>query len=306
MTLSTTDCARCLLDARTHYLATTWLVERTDGGQFRFTDHDTPLVCDDGESYSPVDGMGMSALRKEGGLEDQGRDVHAILSSSKIKTDDLRAGKYREAKITERLVDWRFPSVGDLGMSVYWIVTTEFDGDELRAQVSGIESRLRVEAGQTYGLECQWEFGAAYGESYAGCKVNPATFTMYNALVAYPITGCERRKFHSYTNLVGDFLADDYFVLGKITWVSGSNMGLVSGVRVHTVTDFNDWDIELADELPYDIQDYDQFHIEAGCNKLHGLTDAVGHCVNKMDGFAYFGGCPYLTGTDKMSQVPLT
>lgn len=306
MTLSMTECTRCLLTASTHYLATTWLIERTDGFKLRFTDHDTPLVCNDGETYSQVDGMGMSALRKEGGLEDQGRDVHAILSSNKIKTDDLRAGKFREAKITERLVDHRFPSVGWRGTQIYWIVSTEFDGDELRAQVGGVESRLRVEMGETYGLECGHEFGAAYGQSYAGCKVNPETYTLYNVSVAYPDATYPRRKFHCTKYLLGDFDTVGYFELGYTTWTGGDNVGLIETVRLHTIDDPNDWDIELMDDMPFDIVAGHQFNIVAGCNKLHGVTNAAGNCLNKFGAVDYFGGAPHLTGTDKMSQVPLT
>ena len=250
----------------------------------------------------------MSALRKEGGLEDQGREVSAILSSDKIKSDDLRAGLYRQAQITEKVVNWMHPWGGHLTSSVYWITETEYDSDVLTAQVSGVGSKLRAQVGQNYALECQWDLGENFGEAstVAGCKIDKGLYTKYFALVEYPVTLDNRRQFHSKTSLsghVGD--EDGFFSLGRVIWVGGLNSGLSEDVRIHSTVDSDDWDIELMAEMPYDIQAYDQFHIEPGCNKLTGIGNAVGDCQNTFSNFDNFGGAPFLPGTDKMSQVPL-
>jgi len=246
-------------------------------------------------------------MRKEGGLADQGGEALAILSSGAITSDDLRAGRYRGAEVTEYVVNWMFPFVGFITTSTYWFIETEYDQDVLTVQIGGLEAKLRAETGTTHGLECRYVFGAAFGKSYAGCKVDPAAYTKFSANVDFPDPTAPRRKFHADTNVFGQIFDETgYFNFGKITWTGGLNSGLVSDVRIHTRIDADDWDIELVDDLPYDISSNDQFHIEAGCNHLSGIANATGHCKNKFGAVEYYGGKPYLAGTDKMGQIPLT
>jgi len=251
--------------------------------------------------------MDAGSVRKESGLEDQGRDVHAIISSSAITANDLRAGLFRNAEITEYVVDWRFPFFGPLQTNVYWIQQTEWDGDELTAEIAGSEARLRNEAGNSYGLECKWDLGAAYGQSYAGCKVDLTAYTAYNLEVGYNYGYViePRRSWHLTYLTTGEVWdEDDFFSLGRVYWTSGANRGLWMDVKRHTRIDSNDWEIELMFDMPFDIEDDAQFNIQPGCNKISGIFNSEGHCKNRYSALAYFSSFPYMPGTDKMLQRP--
>jgi len=256
-----------------------------------------------------VKGVDVSALRKESGLEDQGRDVKAVISSDLLKADDFRAGLFREAEITETVVDWRHPWAGSLQTEVLWIQTCKWDGDLLAAEVTGPESFLKNEAGQVYGMECRWDVGDAFGQSYAGCKVNLDNYTLFGLAIGinlgYVIE--PRRSFHITYSTVGQpWDVDDFFTLGKVEFLSGANVGLTMDIRNHTRIDANDFEIELMFEMPYDMDRADYINLRPGCNKISGIFSPFGDCKNKFDALQYFGGFPYIPGTDKMLERPLT
>lgn len=73
-------------------------IERTDGVVLTFTDADTALTID-AETYTPTGGFSATAHRQASGLSADNLDLRGIVDSEHITAQDLRAGRYRGAKV---------------------------------------------------------------------------------------------------------------------------------------------------------------------------------------------------------------
>jgi len=142
----------------THRFATLWTITRTDGVVFRFTDHNTKITFE-GNVFTPIGGWDASARQKQEGLKTRNLETRGIISSDVITDDDLRAGRYREAKIQEELVNWRTPWVGSFFKNTYWINETKFSNEMWVAQIAGPTRWLRQKVGEVYGRTCRFVLG---------------------------------------------------------------------------------------------------------------------------------------------------
>jgi uncharacterized phage protein (TIGR02218 family) len=279
--------AQALIAGRTHRLATCWKIERTDGTTLRFTDHDAALEFG-GETYTPAGGVSASARRRSAGLGAQNLEVLGALDSAAITHDDLRAGRYRDAKVTESLVDWRYPWAGAVATNVYWIARVEYTGEQWEASVESIARRLQSKVGGAYTRSCRHRLGSA------ACGVTLSSYTDSGVVSAVSGGGLDDRRVFQATGPAG---AAGYYDLGYVEWLTGSNAGLTHQVKTHTVSP-----ITLALQLrsPFAIQVGDTFDIVAGCDKLAAT------CKTKFSNMANFGGFPFVPGNDRMMQTPET
>lgn len=260
-----------------HRWATCWKIERTDGVNLTFTDHDRPVTVD-GEDYSPAIAPSASARQKTEGL---GRvmdvEVRGFIDSVLITDDDLRAGKYRGAKVTEFLVDWRFPFAGKFQTLVYWIRETTFDRESWSAQCEGLLGRMKNKVGQVLNRTCRHTLGDS------SCQVNTAALAVTGAASTI-LT--DRLKFTA----SGFSGADGFYDGGLLTWTSGLNTGLTSEVKEFLASGAT---ITLQLSTPYTIAASDDFTLIPGCDK--NLTT----CKDKFNNVINFGGYPTLVGVDK-------
>ena len=139
-------------------LSTCYLIERTDGVTFRFTSHDK-IVTVAGQTFTPIAGMDASAKRKESALKDHDVEFRGVISSPAITANDLRAGRFRDAKVTEFMVDWRYPFAGVWSTTIYWIGDVNFNGEVWTCQVAGLNRWLRQRIGSVYTRNCQATLG---------------------------------------------------------------------------------------------------------------------------------------------------
>ena len=271
---------------QTHRYAVCWDILRTDAAHYRFTTHDHALVLADGFEYSPAGGLNQTAARKESGLREQNQEFNGVITSDKITVDDLRAGMFREADVTQYLVDWRYPWAGSLQTLKYYIARTDFDGEVWEAEVTGITRRLKQTIGDVVGRTCKADLGDN------DCKINLEQAS-YRALGSVGTIVEDRRIFT--TSGVGTGFGDDFFNHGELVWTSGPNTGVRSMVK--------DWisasvQAELILPTPFDIGTGNTFTMYAGCEK----TKTV--CSNKFSNLVNFRGDPYIPGTDKLMQTP--
>jgi len=158
--------------AESKTFATCWRISRSDGVILRFTDHSTPLdvltdqdllqsVTDGNETFYPAGGFDASARQLRPALEAQNLEVKGFLSSSKITYDDLFAGRYDDAEVTEFTVDHRYPWLGPFRVTRYWVLEVGYDEESWTAKVVGISRWLKQGAGRTYGPECDADLGDA-------------------------------------------------------------------------------------------------------------------------------------------------
>ena len=144
--------------------ATLWTIERADGIALRFTDHNATLVRS-GLSYTPISGVSASARQKREGNHPQNLEVIGVISDSSITDEDLISGKYRGAKVTETVVDWKYPDEGIFHRSIMWIAEHSFSEEVWEAQVVGLVNRLRRSFGDLLSRTCRW---GAFGDADCG------------------------------------------------------------------------------------------------------------------------------------------
>lgn len=282
---------RSLLVNGTHRFASCWKIERTDGIVLRFTDHNQNLTVD-GEVYEPLAGSFASSRQRSEGTSPQNMDIRGSLTSATITEEDLRLGKYREAKVTDFTVDWQYPFAGKFRLSVYYIENTTFDGEVWYASIAGLKVRLTQVIGDLYERKCRFQL---YDSN---CTVNPAAYTFSGTVAT--VVSANRIITSGLTNITGFF--DD----GLLTWTSGANNGLAFDVKRSVVTSGR---VELQIRTPQVIVPGDTFSIRAGCNKLSGInpngaTNLTGHCKNKFNNLANFGGYPTIPGNDELYNTP--
>lgn len=286
MAAVTSKGAESLLENKLHRFAHCWQLVRKDGFTFRFTDHDHQLTLLDGSIYQPVGGFSATASQRQVGLRDNNLEIDGMFDSSAITYDDLRAGKYREAKITEHLVDWMYPWAGDFGTNVFWIAATKLIDNKWEASLKGFALWLNRPIGTVLTRDCE----NTLGDAKCTVALGPFTFAgAANAIISknikFTTTGAAAAK------------ANGYFDLGKLTWTTGPNVGIVSEVRTFLNSGGT---FALQMQTPFAIANGDQFSAVIGCDKITAT------CKTVFSNLINFRGAPQLPGTGKMLQAPQT
>jgi len=281
-----TDAAKAGLQSSGHALATLLKLEREDGRQFFFTDHNASLSFQ-GDVYESVGGFDATARRREAALKEPNLEIGGIITSDKITTDDLRAGRFRSARLTEHLVDWRFPWGGSVQTSVYVVQECSWNGASYTAQLAGLPSLLRHAIGDVYARPCRHNLGDK------GCKVQLHALTYRGVRVA---TVTDRRIFTANTADIHGLRPEEYFRHGVIRWRTGLNQGLAFNVKQYG-TDTRRFETQLP--APFDIAVDDLFDAEPGCNWLK-----EGDCHDKFDNVINHGGFSYMPGGDGALETP--
>lgn len=282
--ISLTSAMDSLVEYNTFYLATLWKITRADSTVLRFTDHDKQIEFG-GDTYDPAGGFDASARQKQSSLRTQNFEIQGMLQSGRITFEDLQAGRYNEAEVTEYLVDWRYPFAGSYLTSRYWIVETTFTADEWEARVEGLTRWLNHPDGELYERTCRYELG----EARCGVALGPITTSGSVFVTSFPGQD-DRRQFLSTIAA-----ADGLYAYGFIEWTSGNNNGLVS--EVENNLQFTG-QMNLFLETPYPIESGDTFDITQGCDKKKGT------CGTKFSNFANFGGFPFIPGTTEALKTP--
>lgn len=276
-----------LSEQQTKRLATAWSVERRDGVTLRFTSHDRALAIQ-GNTYDPAGGFNASARRHEAGLKTHDTEFAGVISSGRITDADLLAGRYRDAKVTEMLVDWKYAWPGPLASWVYWIGDVTFDGEVWQAQVEGQRRWLDPKVGDVYARTCVADLGDAE------CAVNLATYTVSGVHPIGLLDGPRRRIIRANSTELSGTYPDGYFAYGEVQFTSGANNGLKGQVKGYTQATR---DIELHLEMPFAIATTDTFSIIAGCNKL------VATCVGKFNNIKNNRSFPFIPGSDRVLKT---
>lgn len=313
MSLQPAAPARSQLTQKVHCLATLWKIERVDGlNPLRLTDHCRVLPFFETNAYfdyTPQGGFSSSAQQRLSGLDEQNLEGLGEISSAAITDDDLRAGRYREAKITTSVVDWRYPWLGPIEEQAMWVVETTHDREKWKAQLSGIPGWLRYNKGEVFTRTCGNDLFDV------NCIGGDAPFLDRSAMTGFLCralgTSVISRSLFSAQGPFGGGLigiggatintqAVGYFNNGRLTWRTGLNQGVVSEVKTTTksVPSSPFLQISLQIPTPFAIADDDEFDIEVGCDKVAPT------CKTKFvsNNFRNFAGHLFIPGTDKQFQ----
>lgn len=294
MPLTILPAVRGLSEAQLKRLAHCFKIERTDGQSFKFTSHDKLLPVGT-DTYTPIGTLDASATRKESALKDHDVDYRGVISSPAITSSDLRAGRYRDAKVTELLLDWKYPFAGIWGSAVYWIGDVTFDGEVWQCQITGLSRWLKHRVGSVFTRSCEVTLGSTKcGFNLAGTIVGglPATVTAVGILGM--VDGEKRRIIRANpSNLSGAYI-DNVFRHGKVTFTAGANAGLSGDIRLYTQATR---EIEMQLPFPFEITPTDAFTIIVGCDKRRTT------CIGTFNNIVNHRGEPFLPGTDKVLRI---
>jgi len=257
-------------------LAWCWRLAATDGTVLGFTDHDRDLVVD-GVTYRAATGFTASAVSHELGLSVGDLTAEGALQDDALTETDLPAGKWDNATVELRRVNWR-----DTAQAV--LVKAGRLGEVSRAD-RAFEAKLRDIAqlaqetrGRVYAARCD----ATLGDGR--CTVDLADPAFRGAGTVTSAGGRTVRA----TGLDG--FAEGWFARGLLTFTSGAAAGLSFDVtdfaRAATAT------VTLQDALVHPVAEGDTFTITAGCDKR------LETCRERFANVANFRGFPHIPGDD--------
>jgi uncharacterized phage protein (TIGR02218 family) len=269
------------LNARTN-LSTLWKIERTDGVVFRFTDRDE-VITFESETYKPTGGLDASAKQAQEGLNTRNFEARGLINSDDITQADLRAGRFREAKVSEYLVDAQYPFAGAFFETAYWISEITYDGRIWNAQMQDRSRWLRMNIGDLIGRNCRWDLGDAH------CGISLASFSQNQVVTSVTL---ERLKFRASSMTTGGAYVYQY---GTIEWTGGLNDGITHEIKLFTSATKQ---VDLQLQTPFDIQIGDTFTIRRGCDKTKAM------CKDVFSNYAKYGGFPDVPGTEQMLTTP--
>lgn len=245
-----------------HRFAALWEIERHDGQVFYFTDHNGELVGGDGNTYTPSGGPAASAREHESGEREHSVELTGALVIGGATMDELEASLWDDAKVTESIVDWRYPQWGCHRHHRWYTRDIQQDGEQWTAQLAGISSRFEGPRLSIRARDCTHNLGDQEGvPAVVGCHF-AVSATLESSAVDTVVSS--RRTFTA--TLAAAHIAD-YFVNAELTWTSGDNVGIVSVVRKATEVSAGSYQIEVELSLSEDIQVADTFDILQGCQK---------------------------------------
>lgn len=264
-------------------LCTCWILGRSDGQVFGFTDHDTPLtvdgtLCEVAAAVIPggheaVSGMAPDTTSFMGGL-----------SSATLTETDLKRGLWDNASVRRLLVDWQMPSL--------WLETFRGSiseirtrGDAFELELVGLSDALSRVTGRVLMRQCD----AKLGDARCGVDLSSGTFRGSGGVAAvyengsFDVTG------------LGNY-PEGYFENGHLTWNSGENTGQT--IAIIRDEGFETRRLWPAQQVWGALQAGDNFDVVAGCDKR------VETCRGRFLNFANFRGFPHLPGEDWVLGYP--
>jgi uncharacterized phage protein (TIGR02218 family) len=264
------------LEEGTTTLAWCWRLTRNDGAVFGFTDHDQTLGFD-GTSFEPESGFTASEIRSGSDLSVDAQEAEGVLTSATITETDILDGRWDNATVEIWRVNWQDTSQRAL-------LRRGAIGQVRRGRLSFVaEMRsLAHVLGQTIGRTFQASCDAALGDTRCGINLSEPAYKGSGTVVA--LSG--DRGFTA-SGLSG--LADGWFALGTLQWLTGANNGRSAEVLSHEIIGF-DVRATLLEAPVRPIAIGDTFDIFAGCDKRFET------CQTKFANTLNFRGFPHIPG----------
>ena len=276
-----------------HRFAVLFTVELTNGTIYRWTDHNE-IINDGTNNFTPVSGVNASAREMQDGLQTNDVEIMGYISSSGVTAEEIRAGLWQNAEITEKVVDWRYPWIGNFGERKYFVTDVSWTDYSWKANIEGVSRKLRRKIGDTMGRMCRWDLGSTE------CGLTLASFTDSSSVTTassdYP-----RKRLRASGLTAGH--ADGYYEYGRIEFTSGNNDGFVGEIHKWTQST---GELILRLPMPYDIELGDTFDIYPGCGKLPEYCKGVDGSKGRpwANNIAEYGGFFSIPGINKMIQYP--
>ncbi|MHB9836851.1 DUF2163 domain-containing protein [Paraburkholderia terrae] len=157
-------------DVRT--IATLWLITRTDGQVFGFTDLDRDITYN-GVTYSSAGGYTHSSLDSGSTLSTSNLDIQAIFDSSAITQASLQGGLWDFAAVSIQLVNYNDLSMGAVQLNGGTLGQLTIKNGTYTAELRGLAQVMQQDAGDVYSPTCR----ATFGDSKCTMDLAPLTFS---------------------------------------------------------------------------------------------------------------------------------
>lgn len=153
-------------------VATLWLITRTDGAIFAFTDYDRPITYS-GNTYQPAGGYTHSQIDMGSDLSTSNLEMGALFDSSTITQASLESGQWDFANVQCLLVNYNDLTMGAVVLEAGYIGKIEIKNGSYTAELRGLAQVVQQELGQVYSPGCR----AVFGDSRCTINTAPLTFT---------------------------------------------------------------------------------------------------------------------------------
>ena len=289
-----------LLDQDSQYIARIWEIRRTDGETVRFTDVGENVEFLGFTFYAaldPADETGIApeptARQRKDAVSTGDMQLSGALSVDGITEADLRAGKYFDAVVLERIIDRRFPWGGIYDTQESIVADVSYDSITHTLQCESLTSKFRSTFGEVYSYECPHELG---DQRPGRCLFD---LTTTNMQVSGTISDPENRRTLEVAATYAAVHLDGWFARGVIEFTDNAEL---TG-KVFTIANNEDagggfMRLTLAHTLPASAVIGNAVTLTVGCDKTAGT------CKAKFDNIDNFGADPFLPGTDRVLKTP--
>lgn len=261
-----------------------WAITRRDGVTFGFTDHDMPIRFD-GITFMADSGMSAKALAASTGLSVNNTEALGLLQSDVIDAQDIVAGRYDGATVSNWLVQWNKPQNRQLRFSGT-IGEIAREAGQFQAELRGITDGLNQPQGRSYLRSCS----AVLGDEACGLNLNDPTFRVEADVAAVH----ENRTFR----IVASGFNARWFEQGKLTVLGGAAQDLTGAIKHDVQMTGTIREVTLWHPLRANVEVGDTIRLDAGCDKRAET------CREKFSNFINFQGFPDMPGDDWLISIP--
>lgn len=156
-------------DVRT--IATLWLITRTDGQVFGFTDLDRDILFN-GVTYLSAGGYTHSGIESGSTLSTSNLEMTALLDSSAITSASLESGAWDGAQVSISLVNYNDLTMGAIVLNSGSVGQVTIQNGRYTAELRGLAQTMQQDYGDVYSPTCRAQFGDSR------CTINLAPLTM--------------------------------------------------------------------------------------------------------------------------------
>lgn len=258
------------LEAGAATLCRCWRLTREDGVTLGFTDHDRDLTIA-AQLFEATDGFESSTIEREAGMATQGGEVHGLLSSARIRAEDIEAGLYDGARLEVFLVDWEAPGL-DFRLDMATLGEIRRLDDRFIAETRDAFAAWDAPRGRLYASACS----ARFGDDACGLDISLPAYsdTLTITAVSSP------RSLNGSLTLARPA---GFYALGFAVVLTGAGAGFACAVERHDPEG-----VELALAPPVPLKAGDQLRLTAGCDKRFAT------CRNRFANAVNFRGFPFI------------
>jgi uncharacterized phage protein (TIGR02218 family) len=259
-----------------------WAIDRADGVQFCFTDHDGDLQFD-GMVFKANSGLTARALQQSTGLSVDNTEALGALSGLAITESDILAGRFDGATLRSWQVNWANPSDRMLQFRGSLGEVTRAAG-AFQAELRGLAEALNHPNGRSFQTAC----AAVLGD--ASCGFDPARPGYSEELT---VTEVKDQRLLRAPALA----ADRWYEKGRLRVLTGAAKGAI-GIIKNDRIDASGRLVELWQQIGGGLTPGDRVRLEAGCDKRAET------CRLKFNNFNNFRGFPHIPGEDWLAAYP--